>query len=140
MPHYAAFHLGLQCKHMFWGRFEYHQNVLVKKMRKLFFNRSREMVYSILSISCSCVPYIIQQYKDVYGNLIHFQVHIRFKMGEIHCLIKRPVFSDLQPKFKNKCVSGNTLKILGRLGTHIFFSGKKYNFIHFERHFAFQNA
>ena len=38
------------------------------------------------------------------------------------------------------------LKILGRVGTHIFFfliiffSGKKYNFMHFERHFAFQNA
>ena len=28
------------------------------------------------------------------------------------------------------------LKILGRVGTHIFFSGKKYNFMHFERHFA----
>ena len=36
------------------------------------------------------------------------------------------------------------LKILGRVGTHIFlsifFSGKKYNFMHFERHFAFQKA
>ena len=33
------------------------------------------------------------------------------------------------------------LKILGRLGTHsfvVFFSGKNYNFMHFERHFAFQ--
>ena len=36
------------------------------------------------------------------------------------------------------------LKSLGRVGTHIFFkyffSGKLYNFMHFERHFAFQNA
>ena len=33
------------------------------------------------------------------------------------------------------------LKILGRVGTYIFFfSGKKYDFMHFERHFAFQNA
>ena len=35
------------------------------------------------------------------------------------------------------------LKIYGRVGRHIFcyyfFSGK-YNFMHFERHFAFQNA
>ena len=29
------------------------------------------------------------------------------------------------------------LKILGRVGTHIFFD---WNFMHFERHFAFQNA
>ena len=37
------------------------------------------------------------------------------------------------------------LKILGRVSTHIyffnyFFSSKKYNFMHFERHFVFQNA
>ena len=36
------------------------------------------------------------------------------------------------------------LKILGRVGTDIFrlffFSGKIYNFMRFERHFAFQNA
>ena len=35
-----------------------------------------------------------------------------------------------------------SLKILGRVGMHIFslfFSGKKNNFMHFERHFAFQN-
>ena len=34
------------------------------------------------------------------------------------------------------------LEILGRVGTHIFFYflGKKYNFMHFERHFAFQNS
>ena len=30
------------------------------------------------------------------------------------------------------------LKILGRVGTHIFFL--IYNFMHFEKHFAFQNA
>ena len=29
---------------------------------------------------------------------------------------------------------------VGRVGTHIFFSGKKYNFMQFERHFPFQNA
>ena len=33
------------------------------------------------------------------------------------------------------------LKILGGLGTHIFFFWKKkYNFMHFERHVAFQNV
>ena len=36
------------------------------------------------------------------------------------------------------------LKILDRVGTHIFliivFSGKKYNFMHFERRNAFQNV
>ena len=33
------------------------------------------------------------------------------------------------------------LKILGRVGTHIlFFLEKKYNFMHFERQNAFQNA
>ena len=31
------------------------------------------------------------------------------------------------------------LKISGTVDTHIF-SGKKYNFMHFERHFAFQTA
>ena len=36
IPLHAAFHLGLQCKHMFWGRFEYHQNVLVKKLENYF--------------------------------------------------------------------------------------------------------
>ena len=38
------------------------------------------------------------------------------------------------------------LKILDRIGTHrciirlFFYSGKKYNFMHFERYLAFQNA
>ena len=35
------------------------------------------------------------------------------------------------------------LKILGRVGTNIFllfFFWLKHNFMHFERHFAFQNA
>ena len=36
------------------------------------------------------------------------------------------------------------LKILGRVGTHVsfllFHSGRKYNFMDFERHFAFQNT
>ena len=37
------------------------------------------------------------------------------------------------------------MKILGRVGTHkffliIFFLEKNYDFMHFERHFAFQNA
>ena len=31
------------------------------------------------------------------------------------------------------CVLGNGSEILGRESTHIFFSGKKYNFMHFER-------
>ena len=31
---------------------------------------------------------------------------------------------------KNKCVSGNRSENLGRVGAHIFFSGKKFNFVH----------
>ena len=30
-------------------------------------------------------------------------------------------------------------KILGKVGTHVFFL-EKYNFMHFERHFALQNT
>ena len=44
---------------------------------------------------------------------------------------------------KNKKISVfqvTGLKILDRVGTHIFFLEKIYNFMHFERHFAFQNA
>ena len=41
----------------------------------------------------------------------------------------------IRPNKKNKCVSGNrSKKFFGRIGTHIFFR-KKYNFMHFERHF-----
>ena len=45
---------------------------------------------------------------------------------------------------KEMCVLGNGSESL-RLGRHsqflmFFFSGKIYNFMHFERHFAFQNA
>ena len=32
------------------------------------------------------------------------------------------------------------LKTLGRVGIHIYFFWKINNFMHFERHFAFQNA
>ena len=38
-------------------------------------------------------------------------------------------------QIKNKCVSGNGLKILGRVGRHTYFkkkSGNKNNFMHFE--------
>ena len=45
---------------------------------------------------------------------------------------------------KKMCVSGNSLKILGRVGTHMFFNyfffWKKNITIHFERRNAFQNA
>ena len=48
-------------------------------------------------------------------------------------------------KQKYKCVSGIGLIILGWVGTYvfisfIFFLEKIYNFMHFERHLAFQNA
>ena len=46
----------------------------------------------------------------------------------------------IRPNEKNKCVSGNRSENLGRVGTHIFFiffSGEKYNFMHFERQNAF---
>ena len=38
------------------------------------------------------------------------------------------------------CFQVTDLKILGRGGTYIFFLEKKYNFMNFERHFAFQNT
>ena len=48
----------------------------------------------------------------------------------------------------NKKISVFQVTGLKNLGRHVFllifflmfFSGKKYNFMHFERHFAFQNA
>ena len=46
-------------------------------------------------------------------------------------------------QIKNMCVRDTYQKILGGVGTHIFlmiFFWKKYNFVYFERHFAFQNA
>ena len=51
----------------------------------------------------------------------------------------------LRPNKKIRVFRATGLKISGRVGAHIpffnyFFSGKKYNFMHFERHFAFQNA
>ena len=43
-------------------------------------------------------------------------------------------------QIKIKCVSGNESDNF-RLGRHTFFLKKKtHNFMHFERHFAFQNA
>ena len=41
---------------------------------------------------------------------------------------------------KNKCVSVNGSKILGRVGHKLSFLKNKFNFMHFERYFAFQNA
>ena len=49
----------------------------------------------------------------------------------------------LRPNKKISLFRVTGLKILGRVGTHIcliFFFWKKYNFMYFERHFAFQNA
>ena len=54
------------------------------------------------------------------------------------------IFLYMWPNKKISVFRVTGLKILGRVGTHIllifFISGKKYNFMHFERHFAFQNA
>ena len=51
----------------------------------------------------------------------------------------------MRPNKNTSVFQVTNLKILGRVGAHIFliiFFRKKniYNFIHFERHFAFQNA
>ena len=49
----------------------------------------------------------------------------------------------LGPNKKRSLFRVTGLKIFGTVGTHIFFLFfllKKYNFMHFERHFAFQNA
>ena len=45
-----------------------------------------------------------------------------------------------KPNKKKRCVSGNGSENFSRIGTHIFFSGNKYNFMHFERHFPYQNT
>ena len=61
----------------------------------------------------------------------------------MHALISTylgQVFDLLRPNKKISVFRVTDLKILGRVGTHNFFSGKKYNFMRFERHFAFQNA
>ena len=50
------------------------------------------------------------------------------------------IIFNLRSNKKNMCVFRATdLKIVGRVDTHIFF-WKKCSFLHFERHFAFQNA
>ena len=51
----------------------------------------------------------------------------------------------IRPNKKISVFRVTGLNSLGRVGTHIFFnyflySGKKYNFMHFERHLAFQNT
>ena len=46
----------------------------------------------------------------------------------------------LRPNKKISVFRVTGLKILAHIFFFIFFSGKKYNFVHFERHFAFQNA
>ena len=52
--------------------------------------------------------------------------------------------SSIRPDKNISVFPATGLKILGRVGTHIFliifFLGKKNNFMHFERHFTFQNA
>ena len=52
------------------------------------------------------------------------------------------VYSMLRPNTKISVFRVTGLKILSRVGTHIFvyfiFLENKYNFMHFERHFAFQ--
>ena len=45
----------------------------------------------------------------------------------------------LRPNKKISVFWVTGLKILGRVGTYLFFCWKKYNFMHFERH-NFQNA
>ena len=55
-----------------------------------------------------------------------------------------PVKCQIRPNKKISMFRVTGLKILGRVGTHIFFDSlffwKKYDFINFERHFACQNA
>ena len=49
----------------------------------------------------------------------------------------------MRPNKKISVFRVTGLKTLGRVGTYIFilfFRKKIYNFMHFERHFAFQNA
>ena len=46
----------------------------------------------------------------------------------------------IRPNKKISVFRVTGLKILGRVGTHIFFLENIHNFMHFERHFTFQNA
>ena len=51
--------------------------------------------------------------------------------------------SDLSTRRRNKKIGAFRItgfKIIGRVGMCIFFSGKTNNMMHFESHFAFQNA
>ena len=68
-------------------------------------------------------------------KIVDWDVHVKHQ--DTCCIHFRP----------NKKISVfwvTALKILGRVGTYkflvVFFLEKKYDFMHLERHFAFQNA
>ena len=69
-----------------------------------------------------------------YSNATKFKCNkVRFSCLETHIILGQ------MKKISVFRVTG--LKILGRVGTHIFFLLEKfYDFMHFERRFAFQNA
>ena len=72
-------------------------------------------------------------YEDEYKKLVNF-VSIRFNWGydfdRSDQIKKIPVFRVTRPY----------LNLMVKPRSFFMFSGKKYNVMHFERHFAFQNA
>ena len=73
------------------------------------------------------------------------QTFASFGLHLLLILIKQWDLALLRPNKKMSVFRVTGLKILGRVCTHIFFLiifflEKKYNFMHFERHLAFQNA
>ena len=82
----------------------------------------------------------MQTAKDQNGFLANlFKIHNTC----IPELSKHDIYNPLlRPNIKISVFQITSLKILGRVGTHIFFFFfmEKCNFMHFERHFDFQNA
>ena len=76
--------------------------------------------------------------KKVTGKCELLRITLQYPLGA-----ERTLCVGMLGQIKKKCVLGNRSEILGKVGAHIFsifFSGKKYNCMHFERHFNFQNV
>ena len=72
-----------------------------------------------------------------YGMAVFCVILLRFTKKKAERKIK--VYEKHKAKYKNKCVLGNRCGNFRYIFLNYFFL-EKYNFIHFERHFAYQNA
>ena len=79
---------------------------------------------------------------DLYKWMSNFPVHMKLYL--LYELIANDVSLRIGPNKNISVFRVTGLKIVVRVGTHIFliifFWKKIYNFMHFERHVAFQNA